>query len=235
MKGLYALALLLALLAFGQADAALINPDVQINWSKSIDDDITITGSLTSPEITDLETDTAANVTRIEALESNDTTHDSEIDALQANDTTHDSEIDALQANDTTHDSEIDVLEASLFVSETFAEVAADTDYDRFIWTAPFACKVSNVSEIHNVAGDDSGAVNLSIEKVPSGTDIGSGTDILGAVLSLKTTADTVQYGTLSVTEADYTLAAGDSLAFDFSGTLTTLQGGAVTIAFVRV
>ena len=34
MKGLYALALLLALLAFGQADAALINPDVQINWSK---------------------------------------------------------------------------------------------------------------------------------------------------------------------------------------------------------
>jgi hypothetical protein len=106
---------------------------------------------------------------------------------------------------------------------------------DGKVFIAPWACKVVNVSEVHEVAGTDGSPVTLMIEKCTGTTATGSGTDILQAAFDLKGTANTEQWGTLSATPADYTLAAGDKLVFDFTGATTALAGGAVTITIQQV
>ena len=103
-------------------------------------------------------------------------------------------------------------------------------------WTTPFFIADRNyyliaVYERHETAGTDGGAVTVMLKKVPSGTAPSSGTDMLSAGLSLKTTANTNQSGTLSTTAGAIAMNRGDSLAFITTGTLTALVG--VTIAVV--
>lgn len=112
-----------------------------------------------------------------------------------------------------------------------------DTTYDtdRFIWTAPFACIVVSVKAMQSAIEASGASTTLMIEKVPSGTAIGSGTDILAAAVNLKTgvTANTVETLTLHATAANYTLAAGDSLGLDFTNAITEYVG-CVTITLEK-
>lgn len=93
------------------------------------------------------------------------------------------------------------------------------------LFTTPYACKVVRAYERHvTVAGQ---AGTMQIEKVPSGTAPGSGTNILTSAFDLTSTANTnvVAAGSTTVT-----LAAGDSLGIKLaSGTATSYAGGAVT------
>lgn len=75
------------------------------------------------------------------------------------------------------------------------------------------------------VAGTDGGAVTLVVRKVPSGTAITSGTALHSSTFNLKGTADTNQTLTLSTTSTDLDIAAGNALALDFTGTLTSATG----------
>ena len=63
------------------------------------------------------------------------------------------------------------------------------------------------------------------IRKVTSGTAITAGQLLHTGTYNLKGTANTVQSLTLSSTDADLLLAAGDSIAIDFTGTLTDATG----------
>lgn len=105
---------------------------------------------------------------------------------------------------------------------------------DQNFFVAPQACKVLAISEVHAVAGNDAGAVNVQVEKVTGTTAPGAGINLLtnntNAGFNLKGTANTVQVGALSATASDLVLAAGDRLAVDFAGTLTTLAGVTVTV-----
>lgn len=74
-------------------------------------------------------------------------------------------------------------------------------------------------------AGTDGSAVSATLRKVASGTAIGSGQNLLSASFDLKGTANTNQAGSLTATSADLLLASGDSLAIDFTGTLTSATG----------
>jgi len=99
------------------------------------------------------------------------------------------------------------------------------TSVDKRVFTADAACTVTKIDLTVTVAGTDGSAVTVMPEKVPSGTAIGSGSDLLASTLDLKGTANTIQNGTLHATAANLVLAAGDSIALDFAGTLTAATG----------
>ena len=69
------------------------------------------------------------------------------------------------------------------------------------------------------------GACTATIRKVPSGTALGSGTALHSGSFNLEGTAATNQTLTLSTTASTVKLAAGDSLAFDITGTATSALG----------
>lgn len=122
--------------------------------------------------------------------------------------------------------------DAGAFIIATGEYLA--TSVDKVIFVAPRAMRVTNVILRVTVAGTDGGAVNVMVEKVASGTAIGSGVDVLSATLNLKGTANTNQTGALSAVAGALDLAAGDCLALDFTGTMT-LATGAVSVGMCPV
>jgi hypothetical protein len=112
------------------------------------------------------------------------------------------------------------------------AKIFAAEDTSQIIFTADRSYEVVGIMETHS-AGDAAGTVQ--VQKVPSGTAIGSGVDLVTTVFDLNSTADTpvikdVQDGGLTTTEADRKLVRGDSLALEFGGTLNDTYQGVFTI-----
>lgn len=115
--------------------------------------------------------------------------------------------------------------------SFTISHGIAATSVDELIFTAPFECTVTKISEVHAVAGDDSSAVSATVRRCQDTEDPTAGDDLLGTTkLDLKGTVNTVQSPALTSTAAHLTLDAGDRLSIDYTGTLTTLAGGAITV-----
>lgn len=106
------------------------------------------------------------------------------------------------------------------------AEPVTATNYERF-WTAPAKCVVDSLVATWSTA---SSSGTLQLEKVPSGTAQGSGTNILTTTIDTSGTADTNNSGTISSTAATAELAVGDSLALVNGGTLTSLANLQVTV-----
>jgi len=121
-------------------------------------------------------------------------------------------------------------LEAVMFtVNVQIAAASVDT----YIFIAPVDCKVLKISEIHTTKGADASAVSATVKKVldTKGIADASSKDLLATTkIDLKGDNDTVQAPALTATAADLLLEAGDLLAIDFTGTLTTLAGGVVTV-----
>lgn len=111
-------------------------------------------------------------------------------------------------------------LPIPVVIQDTSAATAAN--YGVF-WTAPFPCYVVGFTETHKTAGSDAGAVTLQLEKLNSGEALDAGDTLLSTALSLKTTANTPQEGTLVTTIATRQLATGDRLALKDAGTLTAV------------
>lgn len=117
---------------------------------------------------------------------------------------------------------------------------ATNTNYGVF-WTAPFSCAVVAMTEVHQTAGTNGGAVTLQLEKLTRGQALDGGVVLLTTALSLKTTADTPQSGALTMVSTENppdsttgirytTLLAGDRLALKDTGTLTSVAGVTVMI-----
>lgn len=95
-------------------------------------------------------------------------------------------------------------------------------------WTAPAPCRIIQATERHTTVAGQAGT--MQIEKVPSGTAIGSGTVTLASAFDLTSTAATVVTKLPLATSAKV-LAAGDSLAGKVaSGAATSLAGATLTI-----
>lgn len=99
------------------------------------------------------------------------------------------------------------------------------TSVDQTITVVNRACRVMAIRGVPDVAGTDGGAVTATIRKVPSGTAITAGNALHSGTYNLKGTVDTVQNLTLSSMVADLILAAGDRIAVDYTGTLTSAVG----------
>jgi len=109
---------------------------------------------------------------------------------------------------------------------------ATATNYGVF-WIAPCACVITAFYEVHQVAGSDAGAVVLNLEKLISTVAVGSGDEILSTDLSLKTTADIVQNGVITLTSAYRSLKKGDRLALKDTGTLTDVSNVTVLVELI--
>ena len=198
--------------------------DVNVTDDLIVGGDVVISGTLSGDPITAIEanmtalrTDVDANTTRIGTLEGNDTTHDGLISGLRTD----------VDANET----RLGIVEDA-YISEvvlTWPINAASVDEN--IFTASDAWVVTHIEEVHAVAGNDASAVTVFL-MVCDGTEAPSaGVAAQSAAFDLKGTANTVQAGSLSGTP---TLADGDRLALDYTGTLTTLAGGSVTVHLAR-
>lgn len=95
---------------------------------------------------------------------------------------------------------------------------------DGHVFIADDAYQIVKVSEIHSVVGSTSAAVD--VKKCTGTTAPASGTSVFASTtFDLTATVNTTQSPALSATASTLKLAAGDKLAFDFSGTLTGLVG----------
>lgn len=98
----------------------------------------------------------------------------------------------------------------------------AATPADGPIFTAPRACRVLKV--MVRILATAASATGM-LEKAPSGTAAASGTDLLASAFAFDATANTNLTPTLTATAADLSLAAGDSIMLDVTGTLTSATG----------
>lgn len=126
-----------------------------------------------------------------------------------------------------------DIYQRVLYVAHTVygADAATATNYSTF-WIAPAACLLTAFQEVHQTAGTDASAVTLDLEKLTGTTAPGSGVSMLSSTLSLKATASTVQKATVTTTNANRTLAAGDRVALKETGTLTAVANVSVIALF---
>ena len=108
------------------------------------------------------------------------------------------------------------------------------TSVDGTIFIANDAWVITKIEEVHSVLGTDGSAVTAQVMKCTTTQAPSAGTAMTTGTFDLKGTVETVQSGTLSGTAADYTLADGDRIAVDYTGTLTTLAGGVITIHMKR-
>ena len=108
------------------------------------------------------------------------------------------------------------------FIPASFLYTAAVTDATFFVADRPYVVRA--IRGRVDVAGTG-GACTATIRKVPSGTALASGTALHSGTYNLVGTALAQQTLTLSTTDGALLMAAGDSLAFDVTGTATSAVG----------
>lgn len=109
------------------------------------------------------------------------------------------------------------------------ASAATAANYGTF-FVADKKYVIVGVVEEHNVAGNDAGAVTLSVEKCGTGVAPGSGLDILTTAFNLRATANTPQFGALITIKSSLSLKKGDRLVLKDTGTLTNVSHVCVTV-----
>lgn len=115
---------------------------------------------------------------------------------------------------------------------------AAAGQLDAFFFVADDYYEVVEVRVNHSV--DGGAGAQVDIKKVATAGVLASGVSVLASVFSLASGALTSQRrklseGTLTTTAANRALVPGDSLAVDFSGTLTSMVGPAVVVVLKRL
>lgn len=102
-----------------------------------------------------------------------------------------------------------------------------------YIFIAPGACTVLSASEVHTAVSTGDGLVMLEKCTSTGDAEIGStgSTDLLSTGFDLTAVAGVVQEATLSTASGALSLTAGQRLALDISGDLTSVTGGIVTVS----
>lgn len=118
-----------------------------------------------------------------------------------------------------------DIKERTELICHTIQGTAALTasNYGVF-FIAPRPCFVLQVREVHQVAGSGAGGVSVDIEKLTGTQALDAGVSVMSTAISLKTTANTVQTGSMSPTLTNRRLSEGDRLAVKDTGTLTSVS-----------
>jgi hypothetical protein len=106
------------------------------------------------------------------------------------------------------------------------------TPIDSPFYVAPRAMRITKIVGRSLVAGGG-GACTGVIKKAPSATAVASGTAVMSGSIDLTTTADANFAAiSLSATAAALSLAAGDCLGLDVTGTATSAVG-VITVEMV--
>ena len=102
------------------------------------------------------------------------------------------------------------------------------TEVARWAFIAPVACQVMSVKEVHSVVGGASAAMRprkVTDTSAPGAAASGTVKELTTATFDLTSTINTIVAGTLSATESDLQLVAGDKIGFSAAGTLTGIVG----------
>ena len=108
---------------------------------------------------------------------------------------------------------------------------------DTTLWIADADCEIVWASEVHEVLGTDGSAVTADVMVVPNGTVVGSGTSLLASTFDLKATVATLQTRSLSAgtLASSRTIAAGQRIGINFTGTMTAVAGLNITVVLNRL
>ncbi len=115
------------------------------------------------------------------------------------------------------------MLVPAIYAMTTNADIV-----DTVFYIANQAMRVISIKEIHGTLG--SSTPTAVVRKCKSGQTIAQGTTLMVGSFDLHATAQTLQTATLVSDDGTLTLAAGDRLAFDITGTTTALAGINVTV-----
>lgn len=103
------------------------------------------------------------------------------------------------------------------------------TVVSNWFWVAPYACQVVAVKEVHSVVGGAAAAISprkITVNGTAPNAAAGANVkELVSAAISLTSTVNTVQTGSLSSTVSDLQLAVGDRLAYNITGTIGTPTG----------
>lgn len=138
------------------------------------------------------------------------------------------------------------LVSLQLIESVTLSNIAAAGAVNQVLWTTPANPSAAtgalplgkySLVEVSVRFSTASTSGTLQIEKTPSGTAVGSGTNLLTSTVSLAGTTNTVVYGfpSATVASASTILSGGDSFSAIFAGTLTSLAGMNITLSFARI
>jgi len=120
-------------------------------------------------------------------------------------------------------------------VSVTRVVVANGDQIDQSIFIANRPYKVIGVSYSHGTKGTDGGAVTVDVKKCTGVQAPSSGTSVLTSAFNAKGTDEEVQVGTLATNPSTLTLATGNRLALDYTGTKTALLNVTVSVDLLPV
>lgn len=124
-------------------------------------------------------------------------------------------------------------------IEVVFHAQAAAAMVDQSFFLANRAYQVTVIKFVHAVAEATAGTLLVQVTKDTSTDAPGAGANLLtnnaSAGFNCKSTANTVQAGTLTATGADLLLAAGDRLSVDFTAAATELVGVTVSVTLVPV
>lgn len=108
----------------------------------------------------------------------------------------------------------------------------ASVAVDQHCWIADSAYRVLSIEAIWSTVGGASAAVMPTKTTSNVADDSpAEGFTLITAAFDLTDTINVLNTGTLVATEADLLLADGDRLSLNFSGTVTGLEGLAITIS----
>ena len=107
-------------------------------------------------------------------------------------------------------------------------------------YTTPFFIadrqyRVIGITARWETAGGGGGGAALQVRKVPSGTAPASGTALLASTIDMTATANTNVAGSLSTTAGVLTLASGDAISLESSGTIAAVVGLTVAVTLRSV
>lgn len=128
----------------------------------------------------------------------------------------------------------MNIYQKKFWVTHTIVgtDAATATNYGVF-FISPFKCYINQIKEVHMTAGDDVGAVTLTIEKLTGTQALDAGVSTLNSTINLKGTANTVVTPTLTQTTANRNLDVGNRLAMDDAGTLTTVANVTIMVELI--
>ncbi len=121
------------------------------------------------------------------------------------------------------------IVDSEVIISGSVPVAATGANWPDAIFIADRAYEVVSFEERHEVAGNDGGAVTLSITKTVDAQGVGAGSAMASDTINLKAAVDTLQGLTMNA-DGTEDLADGNAVHLVYSGTLTTLAGVAWTM-----
>lgn len=118
-------------------------------------------------------------------------------------------------------------------IAPTQTIVSVPTIASAFVETmfvAPVPCQIKSVRAVWSTAETTAGAVTVTVTKETTTAAPGAGTSTLAALLSVKTTANTVATPALATTASTLQLLTGDRLTVKMAGNKTALAGLVVAV-----